>query len=44
VLGALQTDGAEQQVGEAAVSTGADYEHVSFADGVDQDLRGRAFN
>ena len=36
ILGALLADGAEQQIGEAAVAAGADYQQVSFADGVDQ--------
>jgi hypothetical protein len=36
VLGALLADRAEQQIGEAAVAAGADYQQVSFADGVDQ--------
>jgi hypothetical protein len=36
VLGALLADGAKQKVGEAAVAAGADYQQVSFADGVDQ--------
>jgi len=43
-LGALLADRAEQQIGEAAVPAGAEYQHVSLADGVNQHSSGRAFD